>query len=222
MACSDFDCARKVGRGKGQKTVTENLAAQNHLLPQDAIWHAIRELRAREFSLLDVCSLLVRMGVIGINDTTINSYLQRLERAGIISSRKIRSYKGVAAEELCFRLERDCGKSAPNVRRDGSPSVRGTANDRMWRSMKILKEFSYLDVQISAGMDGGVLNKNTVKSYIRFLHAAGYLVMRPRHAVNRPARYYFLSHKNTGARSPMVQRGQRVFDPNVKQVVWSK
>ena len=209
---------RKVGRGMGRKSVTENFTAQKYLQPQDAIWAAIRALK--QFTRSDVSVQLVNDNIEGINDHTINSYVQRLARGGYLSIEKRTAYHGAAAQLFVYTLTRDCGNEAPRLRKDGSPSQHGGANDRLWRAMKILKTFTYRDLIESASIEGGEIPATTVKSYIKHLHAAGYLAVTKPGAPNTPAHYRWLSSKNTGPRAPMILRTHQVFDPNLQQIVW--
>lgn len=214
-------CERKVGRGMGRKSVTENLAAQKCFNPQDAIWQAIRALKARPFSRSELCMQLVNMDMSGINDETVLSYLQRLTRGGYIKAEAIpNSHSGAVTSTQEYTLLRDVGNEAPHLRRDGTPTQQGSGNDKLWRSMKVLKEFTYIDLLASANVGGAEIKTTTAKSYLKHLHTAGYLVIKVPGRPNTPARYQLLPSKNTGPRAPMVQRTHQVFDPNLRQIVW--
>jgi hypothetical protein len=197
----------------GQKPVHK----RGSLESREAVWGIIR--RMKTFTVPD----LHKETLLGID--TIRDYVAGLHKAGYIAIHG-ESVPG-RKTSLMYSLVRDVGVDAPRVRKDGSEITQGQNRESMWRSMRILREFSVIDIISTASTDKGAIPLKDAKSYIHHLHKAGYLVMtsegRPgnRHLLGRPARYRLLRAKNTGPKPPMVQRGKQVFDQNLRTVVWS-
>lgn len=211
------DTTVKVGRAMGQKPVNKTFLAQGYLYPQEAIWEAIRALKT--FSRADLAMWLVKHKVSGINDTTISSYVERLHRGAIIEHIETQLCQGVSARHI-YLLVIDRGREAPRLREDGTPVTQGLGTEQMWRAMKVLGDFTYRELALASTTEAAIVSEIAAKSYIGHLHAAGYLHMMPRDKLNQAARYKLLPSKITGPRPPMVQRTKRVFDPNLKKVVW--
>jgi hypothetical protein len=122
--------------------------------------------------------------------------------------------------ERTFVLVRDVGVEAPRVRRDGTEVTQGRAREQMWRTMKIVGEFSVKDLAVHASTEAVPVDAEDAKSYVHYLHLAGYLRQVQPGVPGQPARYRFIKARNTGPKAPMVQRVRQVWDPNVKQLVW--
>jgi len=148
---------------------------------------------------------------------TISDYLNRLLRAGILGC--VGDGGGKTGQAKLYSLLKP-QSDPPRVRRDGTISQGNPARDQMWRTAKILKQFSAKDLAIAASTEECVVNERDAKDYLKYLRLAGYLaILRP----SKPgllAVYRFLSSKNTGPRAPMVQRVKTVWDPNINKMVW--
>jgi hypothetical protein len=147
----------------------------------------------------------------------VRDYVAGLTAAGYLERR----------EDANYSLVRDCGIEAPRVRRDGTEIIRGKGREQMWLVMKVLDDFSALDLAVHASTEHVQVSEVDAKSYIHYLNKAGYLaVTQPGQPGNRPnngivARYRLLPQKYTGPRPPMVQRIKQVYDQNLQKVVWS-
>lgn len=130
-------------------------------------------------------------------------------------------------ENASFALVRDCGIEPPKVRKDGTEITMGKGREQMWLVMKVLADFSAIDLAVHASTGDTQVCESDAKSYIQYLHKAGYLVeVQPGKPGNRPGsgvktRYRLVPQKYTGPRPPMVQRVKQVYDQNLKKVVWS-
>ncbi len=82
-----------------------------------------------------------------------------------------------------------------------------TAQQRMWKSMRIMKQFSLVDLQVTARGEEELLNEETTRSYINFLISHNY--------VERIGRDAFRLLKNTGCWAPQVKRGKHLYDDNI-------
>lgn len=179
---------------------------------RDVIWAAIR--RRREFSLLE----LEHESRIKI--ATIRTFVSGLVRAGYleVSTAAHRDAKGM--QVACrWRLVKDTGVEAPRVTRDGKPVTQGQSRQQLWRAMRSARTFTHGELAYIASTDTCVVSEVDAKSYVLLLARAGYLTViekgNPRHqAVYRLA-------KNTGPKPPQIQRFKQVWDPNLKQVMWT-
>jgi len=180
---------------------------------REAIWAAIRRLRV--FTATDL------WGETNCSKDTIREYLTGLRAAGIVEY-----YHDTEKGATVHRLARDGGVEAPRVRRDGSEVTSGRGRENMWRTMRVLKEFSARDLAVQASTDDVQIAELEAKSYIHYLHKAGYLAItvesKPGSATTpgRVARYRFVASRYTGPKPPQVQRVKQVYDPNQRKVVW--
>ncbi len=181
----------------------------NSLEPKgrQAVWEHIRKLQADWFTTGQIFEPTQ------IPRRTISSYLSCLENGGYVESR--RSPKGTVE----FRLLRDVGVHAPRLSRDGTPVISGNGNDNLWRSMRILKQFSPLDLAVHSTTDTVKVGLKTAKTYCVMLLATGYLriVQRASNAgTGRLATYRLI--RNSGPLHPEIQKIKQVFDPNTNAV----
>jgi hypothetical protein len=115
-----------------------------------------------------------------------------------------------------YRLART-SRDTPRLRRDGSEYPE-TARDRMWRAMKMLDTWTWVDLAAATETETlPPVPAETVKSYIRRLDAAGVVQALDKGGPNRPATYRLL--RNVGAAAPRILRSHAVFDPNSKTVL---
>lgn len=193
------------------------LVASKKPTGRQAIWQLIRVMRDG----FTVAGLAVATD---IPRATIKSYLQCLEAAGHIE--RIELVEAIpTACNGAYRLINDIGVEAPRVTKDGKPVTQGLPREQMWRTMKILTaDFSWRDLAIAASTEAVPVAETDAKDYCKHLAQAGYLLVvskgKPLGRVGQPTRYRFNRAKNTGPKSPMVQRIQTIFDPNLGQIVW--
>lgn len=206
-----------VKKSAGQKPI--NVPKRHgHLYHRDAIWSAIRQLG--EFSVLDIEDKT------RIDMSTISSYVMGLSSAGYITPLETGEKgnavirKGSQYTANRWKLEHDIGIEAPNVLKNGQPCKRNLSREQMWRTMKMLGEFSYRDLIVNASTEDVTIPATTAKDYIKYLTKARYLVVVQPSTPGTPARYRLLPSRNTGPRPPMIQRIKQVFDPNLGKVVW--
>lgn len=182
-------------------------------------WEAVRQLRD-DFTCYEVSRAAQA------DDETVLTYLRSLERGGFIES--LTSVDAPVATEKHYRLVRDNGIEAPRLTKDGKPITQGLGTEAMWRSMRIIGEFSCRELAAHASTSGVKVSEDTANSYIRALKLADYLVVvaeaKPRGiGVGRSlARYRLAPGRYTGPRPPMIQRTKAVYDPNLGEVVWQE
>ncbi|MCF8483330.1 MAG: hypothetical protein K9H25_23140 [Rhodospirillum sp.] len=151
---------------------------------------------------------------------TVSDYIRSLTKVGFLEQ------DGVGeAGALVYRIVRD-QPDAPSVRRDGSIAApHGRGQDQMWRTMKMMNEFTARDIRALASTDDVKVTLVAAKDYLKNLHFAGYLqVLREAKPGHKPGTgeltlYRLLPSMNTGPLAPMVQRTQWVWDPNLRKAV---
>lgn len=189
------------------------------LTGRDAVWTIIRQLR--QFSIIDIeLKAEAHKDFEKVNRATIRTYLTGLEAAGYIE--RLPRDKNVRSR-LTFNLVKDIGVHAPRVNKKGESSSQGSNREQMWRTMRILNDFSALDLVAIASTEQVQINEVDAKNYLIHLNKAGYLkVLTPASNGGGLARYRLLPAMNTGPKPPMVQRIKQVFDPNLNMVMWPK
>ncbi|MBI2313544.1 MAG: hypothetical protein HYU77_13675 [Betaproteobacteria bacterium] len=196
-----------------------HIEAAGKLTPRERVWAEIR--RRREFALMEIEDHT------RVEITTIRSYLEALERGGYITpvtgshgSRKVRNPVG-HFQAGRWRLVKDIGHQAPRVTAEGEPVTQGQANERMWRAMRILREFDYRELAYSAATEDSPIRPHTAKTYVIYLARAGYLQCVQPAKPGTPARHRLIPSKFSGPRAPMIQRVKQVYDPNLGVIVWA-
>lgn len=168
------------------------------------IWTYIRR-KTDTFTTSDVISAT------GAARKTIHDYLGCLAAGGYVDHTPAEA-RGQSAH---YKMLRDTGHHAPRLRPDGSPVRQGKANEHLWTSMRVLKRFTYRDLMDTTPMP---IPEGTAKAYCRTLLDTGYLrVLRKAEPTKGQIALYALV-RQSGPKSPQVQRVKRVFDPNTGEV----
>ncbi|MBN7785165.1 hypothetical protein JYP51_09560 [Ponticoccus gilvus] len=168
------------------------------------IWTAMRGL-GRPFTTTDLVEAT------GAARKTVHDYLGCLAAAKYVTHEPA----AVRGQAATYSLIRDTGHHAPRLRADGSEVTQGVATDQMWRSMRILKKFSFRDLTETATVD---ITEGAARAYCKMLLSTGYLrVLKKADPVKgRIAQYALI--RDSGPRPPKVQRVKQVFDPNTGAV----
>jgi len=176
------------------------------------MWAAIRKLR--RFTVPEL------RGETAINLATLRTYIEGLERAGYLIRCGVRASQEPGAPSPIFELSRDVGIEAPRVRRDGAEVRQGRGREQMWRTMKLLREFSARELALHASTAQTPVAEADAESYTRYLLKAGYLRVVKAARPGAKTRYMFVRARNSGPYPPMIQRSRCVFDPNLHRIVW--
>jgi hypothetical protein len=183
--------------------------------PRQRIWEVIRK-QAKDFTGPGIEKATC------IDLATIRTYVQVLELGGFIEQISARTR---FTERQHYRLLRDVGVEAPRLDRKGNV-VRPTGNENMWRTMRIMGDFTAAELAIRSSTADIKVAEQTAKTYLHALAVAGYLtVVEEGHPFirgvgARQSRYRLMPTKYTGPRPPMIQRTKCVYDPNLAKVVW--
>lgn len=159
----------------------------------------------REFSATDV-----RGEMIGATShQAIRGYAACLEAAGYLE-------RIPEASPVRWRLVRDVGVDAPRVRPDGT-EIGPQPRDQMWRTMRIIGEFSARELAISASTEDLSVSVTSADLYVRRLERAGYL--RCVLAARTGARFRLIRSRYTGPRPPVARRDGTVIDLNTGEII---
>lgn len=179
--------------------------------PRERMWQAIR--RLRKFTCMQVQEV---MGSPYPTIDSIQEYLYALKGNGYLKALN----RSSRFEEIAFELVKDA-IDAPRFNKAGRPATQGLATLAMWRAMKALKEFDYLDVQKAASLgETCKVTGQTAKSYVNALGRAGYFRTVCEAKPGVPARFRLV--RDTGAHAPAITRRKAVFDRNVGEFTWQQ
>tara|TARA_R110000868_G_scaffold225568_2_gene477827 strand:- start:32908 stop:33540 length:633 start_codon:yes stop_codon:yes gene_type:complete len=189
---------------------------------RQAIWQGIRKLK--RFTAAEVWHETKE------ERATIRTYLTSLERGGYVVEVEMRAPKtGVLSrpsstryKERVYKLARDVGIEAPRLKRDGTLCIQGLVREQMWRSIKLLADFTPRDLAIFASTENQPVSGVDAGNYLGHLFRAGYLTIVEASTHQSQARYRFVRARDTGPRPPMVQRLKTVFDPNTCKIMWQE
>lgn len=183
------------------------LGPAGELTSREKLWKAIRELKVFRVS------ELARAAHVDRGRVYVHDYLRGLIRAGIITVEALASDR----RARMYTLVKDVGVDAPRVRRDGT-LVPESAQQTMWRGMKILRTFSPQDLVAHAAMAGITIKPSVAAHYCEWLDRGRYLT--PLHARGESPRYRFF--RDTGPKAPQVLRLTALYDLNLCDVAASQ
>lgn len=148
---------------------------------------------------------------------TIRSYLKSLVLAKYVA--RIEPEADAVREEAAIKFKiivDPVPHHAPRLNRNGEPVMQGSGVENMWRTMRMLTQFSPRDLAAHATTDIVTVTETTAKSYCSTLLRVGYLKVVSKASPPKKQAVYRLI-RNTGPNPPMIQRTKQVFDPNTKQ-----
>lgn len=175
---------------------------------RQAMWDAMRGKDI--FTLVDIVATSQR------EESTARTYINLLIKAGIVE--EAGKKKNGRYQTTNYRIVRDLGHRAPRIRADGTPIIE--AREQMWRAMKMIKAFNYLELATLASTDECLVSPSDASDYCKHLLKAGYLKLEQEATNKRKAVYSLLPSMNTGPNSPKVQRTKVVFDTNLNKLMW--
>ena len=141
--------------------------------------------------------------------SSVRDYIRGLTNAGFLS-------EDTAEKPAKFTLVKDVGVDAPRVQKDGTLVTQGRGRINMWKVMHILQIFTAQELAVNSSTPQCVVKLSSAEDYCLHLCRAGYLRR------DKDGRYTFLRHMFTGPKPPMIQRVKRVWDQNLKKVMWSE
>lgn len=172
---------------------------------QDGVWTEIRRLNI--FTKREIHDNT------DINNKTITDYVKRLMAGGYIEEHD--SFE----ESGRYILVRDAGVHTPRIRPNGMPVQQGKGTENMWRTMRMLGQFTPRDLAVHSTTDSVSVTDQTAQTYCSMLLKAKYLrVLQKAVPGKHQATYKFV--RNTGPKPPQIQRVKQVFDPNICEVTY--
>ena len=180
---------------------------RNALNTRAALWAAMRDLGS--FTVTELAHAT------RYHTSTVQTYLQGLTAAGYLSVDTL-------SKPMKYTLEPELIVSTPpRVRKDGTLVTQGQGRKNLWRTAKILGEFSVPELRVFASTNTVEIKDSEAADYVSYLVKAGYLVVvTPAKGAKTRARYRFVMSRYTGPLAPQVQRIKQVWDPNTCTVVW--
>lgn len=164
------------------------------------IWEGIRAWSGL-FTAIDIARAT------GANRKTVDDYLRCLVPGGVVE----------AIGDSQYRLVEDRGHHAPRLNRKGKPVMQGAGLENIWRSMRMLGQFTSQELALHSTTEHVAVSEATAKAYTSMLMRTGYLrVIQKAVPGKRKAVYRLI--RNSGPRPPQIQRVKHVFDPNTRQV----
>lgn len=188
--------------------------------PRQCIWDAVRYLDKKSdvpFTQADVHARC------RISHSQIKDYFTGLLKSGFISIVGTEEVNTVCKRNS-YKLIRNNGVDAPRVDKAGNVLNEGTANERMWGTLRRMfygKPFNYSMLAAHASTTANPIAIATAKAYVQALFKAGYVeVMSESRTGKRAVIATYTLQRDTGSRAPMIQRTKLIYDPNLNQVVW--
>lgn len=188
----------------GQHKKVPTLAPAGVLSTREKLWRAMRELK--RFRVSD----LARRAGVDRSKFNVGDYLRGFVNAGIVAVEKSRRRN----EASTYTLVQDRGVDAPRVRRDGT-MIAEPAQEVMWRGMKILREFTPLDLAAHATMGGIAIKRSTAIKYCQWLARGGYLKALGGPCENHCYRLVL----DTGRKAPRILHVKQLLDANTGKIM---
>lgn len=192
-----------------------HLEAQGPKGDRQFMWESMRALHksAGHFTVRDVWRLTSG----GSPKGRVRDYITGLVAAGYLKKRH--EDPGYATT---YQLVKDCGIEAPRVRKDGTEVTQGRGREQMWRTIKIIGDFTARDLAQAASTPEFPVAESTARDYCVMLVGAEYLATVRPGSPGVPARYRLIQSRWTGPRAPMIQRLKQLYDPNTGEVVYRR
>lgn len=141
---------------------------------------------------------------------------------GLCAAGYLRVTREAPGKTVEYELARDIGVDAPRVRKDGTEVTQGRGREQMWRTVKIIGDFTSRQLAQAASTPDHPVAETTANDYCLMLAGAGYLTITKPGSPGKGARYRLAPGHWTGPRAPMVQRLKQLYDPNTGQVVYQR
>ncbi|EAU40191.1 hypothetical protein FP2506_11562 [Fulvimarina pelagi HTCC2506] len=153
----------------------------------------------------------------GDRPNVVHNYVARLEKAGFVKR------VGKAAPEAgrhgndphLFEVVRK-SVEAPRISRDGT-LMPERQNQRIWRTMRMLKEFTIPELAGYASAAGDEIKVTSLRTYCAYLKRAGVIEDLGRTHHRGPKRLKLA--KKLGPRAPRILTANVVYDANAKATV---
>ena len=151
------------------------------------------------------------------SQSTIRDYVRRLAAAEYVET------PGTAIDDdgiarVSYRLLKH-PRTAPSLRRDGSPCSPAQGQAQMWNAIRALAVFTSPELAIAASPDDCVIAAATAKAYTAQLGRAGYLSVASKGSPGKPTIWRLKPSMNTGPLAPKILRAKLVWDANREEII---
>lgn len=183
--------------------------------PRERVWAVILQLDGGKGGHFDKSSVQDHCNPV-VGWWMVDDYLDDLEKGGFLKRVGGNGVsKGVVGKPIQFALAspEKCKGEAPRVSVEGEKVTQGGGNEAMWRAMKVLPTFDYIDIARAATLGTLVVKLSTAKSYVAYMARAGYLTTVRAAKPGTPAKHRLA--KNTGPCAPAITKQKRIFDRNL-------
>lgn len=195
-----------------------HLEAQGPKGDRQAIWEAIRALHQYGGP---INAPVVRKQLHQVVPPgRVRDYMVALEKGGYLTRKNPDAPRH--GTPVDYRLTRDVGVEAPRVRKDGTEPTQGRGREQLWRTLRIIGDFSAAQLADAASTPAVAVAELTAAEYCQFLEAAGYLRLTRPGGPGVVARYQLVPSRWSGPRPPMIQRVKQLYDPNLGEVVYTR
>jgi hypothetical protein len=175
---------------------------------RECLWEAMLELKS--FTVKDLTDRTF------YHADSIRDYLERLVLAGI-AQKTLTQLPGRCIKFAQYAIDPETAPGEPpQLRPDGSGSVRGQGRRNMWRSMRILKTFTPTILAALSSTEKVTVAVAEAEYYCQYLAKAGYVERMEM----SPLSYFFRADRYTGPKAPMIQKTLTVWDANTGKPAW--
>lgn len=182
-------------------------------------WKMMREMSAQGFTVGDIAGCTN-----GVAYKTVKGYVRFLAKEGHIEKVGERPVKNIDDANV-YRVIAN-RRAAPVQRRADYTGERGLVWERLWQTMRRMRDFSVAELCFQAQAADMTIKPHTAEKYVRALIIAGivdvvtpYRKAAPGRAGARAGRYRLRPKANTGPKPPKIFKANIVFDPNTQQIV---
>ena len=179
-----------------------------------------RSLLATREYLWAVMLKLVSFNAVGLSQhtrysaSTVRSYLKGLAAAGYL---QVTINTDIGPGTIYTIDPETAPHEPPRVREDGTAVTQGMGRHNMWRTMKMLKEFTLSQLMAFATTETCTIAVGEAGYYCEYLGKAGYISIVEGAT---PSTWRFNADRYTGPKAPMIQKVLNVYDQNTGKVVW--
>jgi hypothetical protein len=181
----------------------------HHKNGYDHFWKVMRSLNKQgEWSAVDVFDQS------NCRKSVIDTYVIKLEKAGVIVSVGERPGKHAHMRQKLFRIEKN-QLETPRISDDGKLLGRPT-NDLLWIVMRIQKTFTLQSLINDCQFRGREISLRAARRYVDMLAMVGIvskLDKKPKTKSN------YRLHNYVGPKAPQIIQCNAVFDPNAGEIV---
>ena len=199
-----------------------SLQKAGKLTVREFLWQLIRQQKNVQIADLIANMTQEEIKLYAIEPSKLRYYFEPWVKSGHLSATMQKDKTAGVRALKTYTLVKDTGVHPPRIDQNGN-EMPITANELMWRTMRMLDSFSYQELASIAEQGQQEIDITSAKSYVETLHKAGYLVrIKASSNAGGLAKYRMKPAAWTGFKPPMIKRTKVVYDQNRHQIVWPK